>query len=167
MKTQTTQLFRLSVDGHGYAGTLKDVKLPKISQKVESWRGAGMNGEIEVAVGIELDSLDFTLSEVAPGVCKRFGFVQGADKPFTVRKGIKADDGKDVSQRFEVAGMLKEIDDGTTEAGKLLERKFVVSPRSYKEFIDGVEIIHIDLEKGIEKIGGIDRLATARQNAGL
>jgi phage tail tube protein FII len=30
-----------------------------------------------------------------------------------------------------------------------------------------VEIIHIDLEKGIEKIGGVDRLATARTNAGI
>ena len=166
MKTQITQQFRLSVDGIGYVNTVKDVKIPKISQKVESYRGGGMGGEIEVPVGTEMDSLEFTLSEVAPGVLKRFGFVQGSERPFTLRAGIKTDEGKDVALRCEIGGMLKEIS-GTMEGGKFIECKFVVSPRSFKEFVDNELIIHLDHEKGIEWIGGVDKSAQARANAGL
>lgn len=167
MRGQSTRLLRLSVDGYGYAGTVKDVKPPKVSQKTESYRGGGMSGEIEVPVGTEMDAMEFTLSEVAADVVKRFGFVQGADRPFTIRGGIKGDNGEDVAIRWEVGGVLTEIDAGTIEAGKIIERKFSVAPRSYKEYIDGELVVHIDHEKGIEVVGGVDRLAQARINAGL
>ena len=167
MKTQITQLFRVSVDGVGYAGTAKEVTPPKISQKIETHRGGGMNGEIEIATGTEIGALEFTLSEIATDVIKHFGIVQGADKPFTLRAGIKDDDGKDVALRYEVGGMLKEIDPGTTEAGKVVERKFSVSARSFKEFHDDVEIIYIDHEKGIHRVDGEDLLEKARAATGL
>lgn len=167
MKTEVTKLVRLSVDGKGYAGTLKDWKAPDVEKKVESWRGGGMSGEIEIEVGDALSELNFTLSEEAPGVCKRFGFVQGSDRPFTIRKAIKNDDGEDIAQRFEIGGMLKKVENQTGEAGKVTERKFTVAPRSYKEFIDGELITHVDLEKAICLIGGVDYLAKARANAGL
>lgn len=167
MKTQVTKLARLSVDGQGYAGTLKDWKAPDVEKKVETWRGGGMSGDIEVEVGDVLTEMEFTLSEEAPGVCKRFGFVQGANRPFTIRKAIKNDDGQDVAQRFEVGGMIKKIENPTGVAGKLTERKFTIASRSYKEFIDGELIIHIDLEKSICLVNAVDHLAQARANAGL
>lgn len=167
MNTQVIQIFRLSVDGYGYAGSVKDVKPPKISEKVENFRGGGMGGEVEVPVGTEMDAMEFTLSEVAPNVLKRFGFVQGADKPFTLRSGIKDDAGKDVAHRYEVGGFLKEVDAGTIEAGKIIERKFSVSPRSFKEFINNELVIHIDHEKGVYVVNGHDKLAQARANAGV
>lgn len=166
-KVQKVQLFRLSVDGQGYAGQVKDVKVPKIMQKVESYRGGGMSGEIEVSVGTEMDAMEFTLSEHSPQILKRFGFVAGADKPFTLRAGIKDDSGNDVAVRYEVGGLLKEIDGGTTEGGKVVEAKYMVSPRSFKYYVADELIIHIDHEKGIELIGGVDRNAQARKNAGL
>ncbi len=167
MKTQITQTFRLSVDGVGYAGTAKDVKPPKISQKVETYRAGGMSGEIDIVLGTEMDALEFTLSETAPQVLKRFGFVHGADRPFTLRAGIKDDNGNDLALRYEIGGLLKEIDPGTTEAGKIVERKFSVSARSFKEFHDDVEILYIDHEKGIHRVGGEDLLEKARAAAGM
>ena len=167
MRGQVIRLARLSVDGYGYAGTVKDFKPPKISQKTENYRGGGMSGEVEIPVGTEMDSMEFTLSEAAPDVMKRFGFISGSDKPFTIKAGIKDDDGNDVSLRYEVGGLLKEIDPGTMEAGKVVERRFNIAPRSYKEFIGGDLVVHIDHEKGIEVVDGEDKLAQARANAGL
>lgn len=167
MKAQITHLFRLSVDGAGYAGTAKSATIPTYSAKVESYRGGGMSGEIEIAVGTEIPDFEFTLSEVAPGVVKRFGFVAGADKPFTLREAIKDDDGVDHSHRYEIGGLLKMVDAGTTEGGKIVERKFTIAPRSLKEFFDDELLVHIDHEKGIETVGGVEKNKQARTNAGL
>ena len=44
-------------EGATYMGVAKSVTLPKLTRKMESWRGAGMNGPVKVDHGLGDDGL--------------------------------------------------------------------------------------------------------------
>lgn len=44
-------------DGLSYLGVVKSVTLPKLTRKLENYRGAGMNGSAPVDFGLDDDAL--------------------------------------------------------------------------------------------------------------
>ncbi|MCE1888222.1 phage major tail tube protein, partial [Enterobacter hormaechei] len=45
-------------DGNSYQGIVEEITLPKLSRKLETYRGGGMNGSATVDLGLDEGALD-------------------------------------------------------------------------------------------------------------
>ncbi len=59
------------LNGYSYQGVAKSVTLPKLTRKLENYRGAGMNGSAPVDLGLDDDALSMEWSLGLPG----FGYL--------------------------------------------------------------------------------------------
>ena len=50
------------LNGYSYQGVAKSVTLPKLTRKLENYRGAGMNGSAPVDLGLDDDALSMEWS---------------------------------------------------------------------------------------------------------
>jgi len=156
------------VQGKGYAGKAEDFNEPKLSRKVEGFRGAGMNVEVEEDMGMEKMESDFTLREVAPEIMKEWGACSSDQTSIVLRKAVQKE-GSCESDAHEVflRGILKEIDMGTTKSGDATKHKYMFTLRYYKYVINDEVIIEIDAENMIEMVDGVDILKSQRDAIGL
>ncbi len=166
MIPKTLKNFSLFVDGRGYAGRCDEVTPPKLTLKLEEHRAGGMDAPVELDMGMDKLSLDFTLSEYDADIIKMFGLTTGAVKPLTLRGALEDDNGV-VPVVIAVRGQLKEIDLGSWKPGQKTAKKISVALRYFKYTQDGADLVEIDIENMIRKIGGVDQLAAQRTALGL
>jgi P2 family phage contractile tail tube protein len=158
--------FALFVDGRGYAGRCDEVTPPKLTLKTEEHRAGGMDAPIELDMGMEKLELQGTLAEYSAEVIKLFGLTTDAVKQLTLRGAIEGDDGV-VPVVINLRGAWKELDPGTWKTAGKMPLKFSVGCRYYKMTIDNDELIEIDIENMVRKIGGTDQLAAQRDALGI
>lgn len=65
------KLMNVFLNGYSYQGVAKSVTLPKLTRKLENYRGAGMNGSAPVDLGLDDDALSMEWSLGASG----FGYL--------------------------------------------------------------------------------------------
>lgn len=153
--------FALFADGRGYAGRCLDITPPKLTVKTDEHRAGGMDGAVELDMGMEKLELTGTLAEFDPEVLKLFGLTTGAVKQITLRGALEGDDGV-TPIVITCRGTWKELDMGTLKPGEKGQLKFSVACRYYKYTSDGQDLIEIDVENMIRNIGGVDQLAALR-----
>ncbi|EJH3413557.1 phage tail protein, partial [Escherichia coli] len=56
------KLMNVFLNGYSYQGVAKSVTLPKLTRKLENYRGAGMNGSAPVDLGLDDDALSMDWS---------------------------------------------------------------------------------------------------------
>lgn len=56
------KLMNLFIDGVSYLGVVQSVTLPKLTRKLENYRGGGMNGSTPVDLGLDDDALSAEIS---------------------------------------------------------------------------------------------------------
>lgn len=56
------KLMNLFIDGVSYLGVVQSVTLPKLTRKLENYRGGGMNGSAPVDLGLDDDALSAEIS---------------------------------------------------------------------------------------------------------
>lgn len=56
------KLMNVFLNGYSYQGVAKSVTLPKLTRKLENYRGAGMNGSAPVDLGLDDDALSMEWS---------------------------------------------------------------------------------------------------------
>lgn len=158
----------LFANGESYLGVVAEVTLPKLTAKMESWRGGGMLGEVKVDMGIDALELEFTLGGLMVQVLRQFGVTDAAGVLLRFMGAYQADDGSaPVGVELVVRGRHEEIDMGSAKPGDDTEWK-VKSPLTYyKLVINGRTEIEIDLPGAIYLVGGIDRYAEIRSMLGL
>lgn len=164
---QVLKNFNCSVDGRGYAGIADEVVPPKLTIKSEEHRAGGMDAPVDIDMGMEKLSLEFTLSQYDKDVLKLFGVNNGATVPFTLRGALQADGGDVTPVVINARGMFSEIDAGTWKAGEKTQMKCSVSLRYYKLTIAGEIIAEIDVENMTRIVGGEDHMAAIRDAIGL
>lgn len=162
--------FNVFLNGTDYHGVAESVTLPKLTRKMEAWRGAGMSGSVQIDMGMDdealtinwtlggYDALPYTLmaAPVIDAVMVRFA------------GSLQRDDTGEISAiEVVVRGRNKEIDPGDSKEGENTSLKITTECSYYKLTIDGVDIIEIDNVNLIEKVGGNDRMAQHRKNIGL
>lgn len=157
--------FTVFVDGRGYAGRLNSGKLPPIKMKTEDFRDGGMDTEVALEVGMEKMEAELVFAELEPLL---LGLVGTRDVPITLRGSQEDERGQTQAVIAELRGLVTESDNGEWKAGEgKTEAKLMVSPDYYRLRIGGVEVYEIDAVNAVRRIGGIDQLATRRQNLGL
>lgn len=157
----------LFVDGHGNAGNIEEITLPKLTAKTEEFRNGGMDAPVEVEMGMEKLEMDFTLTRFDKTILKLFGLAPGNIKPLTIRGVLVSEDGTKTAAVIQARGMLKEVDAGSWKAGDKAVLKLTVALRYYKLLINDEVIHEIDIPNMIKIIDGNDQLAADRAILGL
>ncbi|CAL4868221.1 hypothetical protein MMA231_02496 [Asticcacaulis sp. MM231] len=161
--------FNLFIDGASFLGVISEVTLPKLTRKVEAYRGAGMNGEAEIDLGQEAIELSYKAGGVLTEVLKQYGATE-ADAVQHRWVGAYQDDSAGKYTKVEVVtrGRHKEIDQGSAKAGEIGEQSMTVTCTYYKLSVDNKDVIEIDmLAGGVFIVDGVDRNAELRDILGI
>lgn len=164
-KLKKSNLFN---DANSYFGQTGEVTLPKLTRKMEKWRGGGMDGEVDIDMGQESIELEWKLGGMDLTVLRQYGQPNAAGTLLRFMGAYQRDDGgQNHAVEIVVRGRHSEIDMGTAKDGDDTEVTIKTSCTYYALVVDGFTEIRIDLMNGIFEVGGIDRLAEQRAAIGL
>lgn len=159
----------LFVDGVSLPGKIGSVTLPKLTRKLEEWRGGGMIGAVKQDMGQEPIDLEYSAGGILVETLKQYGAV-AADALQHRWVGAYQDDatGKYTAVEIVTRGRHEEIDMGDAKPGEGGEQKMKVSCAYYKLTVDGRDIIEIDfMPGGAFIVDGVDRNAEVRNILGI
>lgn len=165
--TDVRKNFSLNVDGRGYAGKVDEFNAPKLTQKTEEFRAGGMNAPLDLNMGMEKLTCDFSLISFDRDLFALFGLVDGAQVGLTAREALESYDGTVKSVMYNMRGKVVGIDPGTSKAGDQASMKFDISLSYYKMTHSGRVIHEIDVENMIHFVNGVDVLAQHRAALGM
>jgi P2 family phage contractile tail tube protein len=154
--------FNAFVDGRGYAGQVEDFNAPKLTMQVEEFRAGGMDIPIDVTMGMEKMTADFSLKAYDANVLALFGLAEGQQVPFVLREALESFDGTIKSVVHTMRGKITGIDPGTSKAGELPLLKIDISLTYYQLTHDGSVVQEIDAENMVRIINGVDQLEQQR-----
>ena len=158
----------LFIDGTGYAGRIDEITLPKLSSSTEEHRAGGMDGPVQIDMGMEALEATFVLSDFDENVFAKFGVLENNEIPCTVRGSIQAQGtGEAQPVVANLRGGWTTLDPGTWKPGDKNTLTDTMAVRYYKLTINGVEVVEIDIPKMIRRIGGVDQLAQQRGHLGI
>ncbi|MGP8331975.1 phage major tail tube protein [Serratia sp. CY43514] len=155
-------------DGYSYMGVVSSLTLPKLTRKLEKYRGGGMNGAASIDMGLDDDALavEWSMGGIDELVLKQWGAVD--DVPLRFAGSFQRDDTGEVSAvEVVMRGRHKEIDFGEYKQGEDTETKVSTECTYFKLTVDGKELIEVDTVNMVEKVNGVDRLAEHRKAIGL
>lgn len=159
--------FNLFVDGRGYAGQVDEFNAPKLTLQTEEFRAGGMDAPIDVTMGMEKLTCDYSLKAYDKNVLALFGIVEGSNVPVTVREALESYDGTTTAVVHTMRGKITEIDPGTSKPGELPMLKITMSLTYYK-MQHGNDVIHeVDVENMVRIINGTDILSGIRNALGI
>ena len=156
--------------GTSYVGQCKSVTLPTLGRKLESFRGAGMDGPVKVDLGHNDDGIqiEWTLGGWDLTVLRQYGAVRADGVMLRWAGSVQRDDTGEVSAVEVVArGRHEEIDFGDAESGEDTEHSITTTCTYYKLSVDGNVEIEIDLLNFVFNVNGNDMLAEHRAAIGL
>lgn len=160
--------FNLFVDGHSYVGQVAEVVLPKLTKKMEEWRAGGMDAPIDIDLGLEKLSMDWTVGGWFKEAFVQFGTNTHSGTGLRLAGAIQSDDTDEfVPVEVVMRGRHSEIDPGTAKAGDDTAIKITTSLSYYKLTINGEDVIEIDVINLVKKFGGKDLNAGLRTALGI
>lgn len=158
--------FTLFVDGRGLAGTIDTLTLPKLTTKMEEFRGGGMDAPVELDMGMEKLEGSFALAEYNPDMLALVGLAS-ANTQLTARGAIRRDGEDAVPVVVNMTGQVKEWDPGDWKSGDMSTATHAFALRYLKITIGGRVLVEIDTVNMIRRIDGVDQLATIRTAIGV
>ncbi len=155
-------------DGNSWLGEVAEITLPKLGRKFEGYRGAGMDGEVQIDMGQENLEMEIKSGGFLKQAYNSFGLTTIDAMQIRFAGAYQADDVNGVnSVEVVVRGRYQEIDGGTSKPGDPTEQTDKFACCYYRLTIDGRDIIEIDIMNLICKVNGVDRLAAQRAAIGL
>lgn len=156
-------------EGESYLGQVASVTLPKLTRKMESWRGGGMGGPVKVDQGMGDDGLvlEWNLGGLDHIALRQYGVMSLGGVGLRFAGAYQRDDDEAIDAvEVVVRGRHEEIDFGESKPGEETEQKIKSNLVYYKLTINGRVEAEIDLMAGTEIIGGVDRRAEVRRAIG-
>lgn len=154
-------------DGNSYLGQIAEVTLPKLTRKMEDWRGGGMNAPIKVDQGMEGIELEAVCGGLMRGVFGQFGIARHDGVMLRFAGAYQRDDtGAVDAVEIVVRGRHEEIEAGKAKAGDDTEFKFKTVCSYFQLSVNGTPLVVIDIPNFVEFIDGVDRLREQRQAIG-
>jgi len=157
----------LFIEGRGHAGQLVDFTPPKLTLKLDEFRGGGMDAPVELDMGMDKLTATGTLKGFDPSVLALWGVVNGQSTRVVARGALEDFDGTVRPVVYTMAGRFTEMDHGTHKPGETSELKFSVSCVYYRYEHNGQTITEIDVQNMTRVINGVDQLKAKRQALGL
>ncbi|KQO07865.1 phage major tail tube protein [Sphingomonas sp. Leaf242] len=159
-KFKDGQLFN---NGNRYLGEWASVTLPKLTRKLEDWRGGGMDSAVKIDMGGDAMEMEWSLGGPMKDVLSQYGETDIAGVQLRFAGAWQQDDTGDVD-RIEVVirGRHEEIDMGEIKPGEGGEFKVKTALSYYKLTWNGETLIEADPLNGVLIVGGVDRRAAIR-----
>lgn len=150
-------------DGTRYLGEVASATLPKLTRKLEEWRGGGMDSAVKIDMGGEAMEMEWATGGPMRDVLRQYADTDIAGTQLRFVGAYQRDDTGEVD-RVEVVirGRHEEIDMGEAKPGEGGEFKVKTALAYYKLIWNGVNEIEADPLGGILIVGGIDRRAAIR-----
>lgn len=159
--------FSLFVDGRGLAGSISTLTLPKLTTKMEEFRGGGMDAPVEIDMGMEKLESTFELFDYDENILSLYGLADGAATQVTARGALRRDGEAAVAMIVNLTGVVKEFDPGDWASGDQTSAKFAMALRYLKITIGGRVVAEIDKVNMIRRINGVDQLESIRTAIGV
>lgn len=160
--------FNLFNAGRSYMGEVAEVTLPTLTTKMEEWRGGGMDAPIDVDLGMEKLSMEWTCGGYVRQVLEQYGSLSHDGVILRFAGALQADDVQEVIPlEVVVRGRHSVVDFGSSKPGDDTEIKITTSISYYKVSMAGDTIIEIDIMNMIKNINGNDLMSDFRMALGL
>ncbi|KVS16182.1 phage major tail tube protein [Burkholderia vietnamiensis] len=160
--------FNLFQNGENFAGQIAEVALPKLSRKMEAWRGGGTNGPIDIDQGQEAITFEWTAGGFIKSVLAQYGTLKHDGVQLRFAGAYRAEDStKHDAIEIVVRGRHKEVDFGNAKPGDDTAFKVSTTCSYYKLTVNGETLVEIDLINMVEVVNGDDLLADLRSAIGL
>lgn len=164
---QKLKNFNLFGDGNVWRTLIDSVTVPKLTRKVEEWRGGGMHGPVEVDLGLEKLELTFKAGGFLLDAYKSFGAKTHNSNQWRFAGAYEDDStGAVTAVEILVRGRMREIDPGDAKSGDDTEHNFAIAASYYKLTVDGNDVIEIDQAGLIFVVDGKDMLELIRRAIG-
>ncbi len=165
---RTLKNFNLFNDGNSYMGQVEEVTLPKLTRKMEEYRGGGMIGAVQLDMGQEKVELEWKCAGFMRGVLEQYGAIKIDGVPLRFAGAYQRDDTAAVDAvEIVVRGRHVEIDPGSAKVGEKTEFAVKTAAAYYKLSVNGSTVIELDFVNGIEVVNGTDLYADIRAAIGL
>lgn len=149
----------LALEGVGYLGKAEELVLPKLTLKTEEHRGGGMDAPVEIDQGMEALVSEWTMAGIERDMVARFGSY--TDR-LVFRGAYQNEAGDVVPVKVQQSGRIKATDLGNWKSGEKAGTKFEATLSYLEIVIDGRQVVEIDVENMVRRIGGVDQLAAQR-----
>lgn len=162
------QDFTVWIDGNGKIGEAPSFQPPEINIQTEEFRGGGMDGTIEIPMGIETIAFDFELHTWDAEVWEKLGYGPGSlDVPVTFRGYLLTPSGQESGVIITTKSLVKAVKPGRIEAGSKASITVELVARYYKHMINQQVVTEIDVFNKKTVINGVDRSRRARDILGF
>lgn len=153
------QAFNAYVDGVGKLGSAEQVTTPKIEKIMEKFRGGGMLGTRQIAMGLKELEWELTLTAYDPQVIRQGALFSKKSIPISTTGALDGDGGAKHTASLTCRGQFSQVDPGNWDAGKVAKLKVKAALDAVKLVIDGVTIYDIDVAANKFEFDGVDEYA--------
>ncbi len=84
--------FNLFNEGQNYIGQVEEIVLPKLTAKMEEWRGGGMDVPVDIDFGMEKMTMEWTVGGFDPQVFRQFGSMTHGSFGLRFAGAVQSDD---------------------------------------------------------------------------
>ena len=157
-------------EGRTHVGEAESFTLPKLTRKKEPFRGGGMAGAVKVDHGLVDDALqvEWPVGGYSRQVIQQMGNASASGVMLRFVCSLQRDDtGAVDAVEIVIRGRHNEIDRGEFKPGEDTTTKITTDATYYKETVNGVVDVEIDLINMVEIYGGVDRQAEHRRAIGV
>jgi P2 family phage contractile tail tube protein len=160
--------FTVWIQDNGKIGEAPSFQPPEINLQTEDFRGGGMDGTVEIPMGIEKIEFDFDLHTWDTDIWTSFGYGPGSmDVPIFFRGYLITASGDEKGVVIETRSLIKSIKPAKVEPGKKSIVSVHLAANYYRHNVDGTDIAEIDVFNRVTMINGVDRSANARSLLGF
>lgn len=158
--------YNLFHNGYSFLGQIKSLTRPKLARKMESYRGGGMDRGVKIDMGGEDLEMSWNAGGVMEEVRRQYGAASHDALELRYAGAFEREDGTTDAVEIYVRGRHEEIEAGEDEPGKASEEKVKTALSYYREVINGVDVIEIDVLGFVFIVDGVDRLQAQRDILG-
>lgn len=163
---QVVQEANVYINGKGYLGVTKKLKLPVIEfETIEAKSALSTNYSTGI---LKATDIEFTVSKVDKNQFLAIGLNSWTNRvPFLFKASIhQSGKAKDIPLSLAITGDIISWEMSDLEAGKEIEITIKMSAHFIDLNVDSVPMILKDSENMICIVGGVDYLASVRSNLG-
>ncbi|MCB5198604.1 phage major tail tube protein [Loktanella sp. TSTF-M6] len=161
---RTIRNYNAFLDGVSYMGLVSTGKLPALKIKTAAHRGAGMDAETAVDMGMEAMTTELTFDEWSDAPIRLFG---SKNRIVLRPAAVGEDDFAADTFIFAMGGRITDVNWDDLKAGTESKMKAMMDVDFFSIEKNGQPLVKIDVENGVRVIDGVDQLAGIRAAMGL
>jgi len=156
--------FNAYLNGDSWAARVTEATLPELSLKTDEYRGAGMNGSIDIVMGQEKMEASLTFAEWNPAVFNAWGNVL----PLVLRPAAQGEGDFDADPHiFTMNARWLKVEPDALKVADTSNLKITGNVHYFRAENAGVPTVEIDIENMIHIVNGVDQMASMRAAMGL